>query len=171
VFRWLDRPASGACIAGLCNVFRDDLDVVHLAEATACEGEAKACNVQRVFVERGPLSETFELVTPRMEHVRVRCTRKEILIGDYACEVRERRPFQQAARVVQGRPMGHRERAAGHLSPSCCRRRGPSGPVEGHRVPCPKTPTPGIPTETRATRCDRDSRRRGWGLDAYAVTG
>jgi hypothetical protein len=92
----------GACIAGLNNVFRDDLDVVHLAEAAACEGEAKACNVQRVFWERGPLSETFEFVTPRMEQVRVRCTRKDVLVGDYSCEVRERRPFQQVVPAVQG---------------------------------------------------------------------
>jgi hypothetical protein len=119
VLRWWDRLASffwtllvlalaGAGIAGLYNVFRDDLDVVHLAEATACDGEVKACNVQRVFVERGPLSETFEFVTPRMEQVRVRCARKEVLLGDYSCEVRERRPFQ-AAPVMQGSPSTTRQ--------------------------------------------------------------
>jgi len=140
VLRWWDRIASlfwtllvlaflGACIAGLYNVFRDDLDVVHLAEATACEGEAKACNVQRVFVERGPLSETFEFVTPRMEQVRVRCTRKEILIGDYACEVRERRPFQQAVPVVQGSPTV-RPRGAG-------KSRAPAAPATASAAPAP----------------------------------
>jgi hypothetical protein len=81
---------TAACLAGLYNVLRNDLDVQMLAEAVACEGEAPGCAVQKVSWERGPIAETFEMRNRRQEVVRVRCTREDILLGEYSCKVRDR---------------------------------------------------------------------------------
>jgi hypothetical protein len=93
-----------ACVAGLYNVVRDDQDVVELAEAAACEGEGARCTVQRLFYERGPSAETFELLNLRQEVVRVRCARQDVLLGPYVCNVRDRRTYA-GGRLVLPRPV------------------------------------------------------------------
>lgn len=115
---------TAACIAALYNVFRDDSYVLLLAQETACAGVGDACNPQKQYVERGPLAETFEFLTSKGEVVRVRCARKDVLFGDYACEVRDFHPFvvptftvahpAASAKGGRARPAGARGLPAAH---------------------------------------------------------
>jgi hypothetical protein len=98
IWSLLGLGLTAACLAGLYNVLRDDLDVQMLADAAACEGEGPGCTVQKLAWERGPIAETFEMRNRRQEIVRVRCTREDILLGEYSCKVRDR--FTSAGAVL-----------------------------------------------------------------------
>jgi hypothetical protein len=95
---------TAACAAGLYNVFRDDLDVQQMAEATACEGKGEGCHLQRFHQERWPLASTFEFFDEKQEWIRVRCAREHALLGEYACEVRERGAYTGPIVLVPPRP-------------------------------------------------------------------
>jgi len=97
----------GVTVASLYNVARDDFDVEQRAEAEACGGEGKGCNLQPIYVERGPISETFEFYDARpdrQEKIRVRCTHEHVFVGADACEVRDRRPYMGARVALPPRP-------------------------------------------------------------------
>jgi hypothetical protein len=70
----------------------DETDVTALARATACGDAAGASACPWVENEYRVFTRTFEFRTPAQESVRVRCARPQIVLGAYACEVRERRP-------------------------------------------------------------------------------
>ena len=90
-------------IASLYNVGRDNFDIERRAEAEACGGEGEGCDLQRIYMERGPISETFEFYDARRERqetIRVRCTHEHVFVGANVCEVRDRRP-SLGTRVTQ----------------------------------------------------------------------
>ena len=95
---------AAACVACLYNVFRDDLDVQQMAEATACEGRREGCHLQRFREERWPLASTFEFFDEKQEWIQVRCAREHGLLGEYACEVRERGAYTGPIVLVPPRP-------------------------------------------------------------------
>jgi hypothetical protein len=95
---------AAASVAALYNVFRDDLDVEQMAEATACEGKREGCHLQRFRQERWPLASTFEFFDEKQEWIRVRCAREHGLLGEYACEVRERGAYTGPIVLVPPRP-------------------------------------------------------------------
>ena len=74
-----------ASIAGAYNVMSDNADVEKLAMATACESStAKPCKPQTTMMARNPIGQTFELADGA-RHVRIRCARQLVLVGDYRC--------------------------------------------------------------------------------------
>ncbi len=75
-------------VAGMYNVMADNADVEHLAEQTACGGEAATCKAQKTFMERTPIAQTFDFATAKGKKVSVRCARAFVLAGDYACATR-----------------------------------------------------------------------------------
>ena len=74
-------------VAGLYNVLSDNIEVVRMATALACGTEGPKCNGQVTRMERNPIAQSFEIVTPKKK-VDVRCTRQFYLLGDYGCELR-----------------------------------------------------------------------------------
>jgi hypothetical protein len=90
-----------ASAAGMYNVMSDNAEVERLAKQVACADEKPAggtaprpagqpsCEdaAQRTFMEKGPIGQTFDIVTPKRK-VSVRCTRAFVLVGDYTCAMR-----------------------------------------------------------------------------------
>jgi hypothetical protein len=74
-------------VAGLINVFADNLDVVRMASEVACGDQGKDCRAQMSRMERTPISQSFEMVTPKRT-VDVRCTRALLFFGPYSCALR-----------------------------------------------------------------------------------
>lgn len=74
-------------ITAVYNVMSDNAEVLALASASACRGEASTCRAQMTSMERTPFGQTFELATPKRK-VEVRCVRALVLVGDYACTLR-----------------------------------------------------------------------------------
>ncbi|MEP7121482.1 MAG: hypothetical protein ABJE95_11250 [Byssovorax sp.] len=74
-------------IAAVVNVMSDNAEVEALAVVAACADQGAACHPQKTRMERTPLAQSFELVTPKRT-VEVRCARTLVLVGDYACTVR-----------------------------------------------------------------------------------
>jgi hypothetical protein len=125
-----------ASVVGVYNVLRDDFDVYSLAQAAACEGQGATCTVQRYYTDRGPFGETYELVDDKREIVRIRCTRSQLLLGDYACEVRDRRPYAGPLTTVILPAPAAKSKAGGARKP------GPSAPASGS-APAPSSPGDG----------------------------
>ena len=71
-------------IAGLINVFADNIEVIHMANEVACGDQGKDCNAKMTRMERTPISQTFEIVTPKRT-VDVRCRRLLFFFGPYSC--------------------------------------------------------------------------------------
>jgi hypothetical protein len=78
-----------ASAAGMYNVMADNAEVERLAKEAACGAEKPPCqdSAQKTFMERGPLAQTFDIVTPKRK-VSVRCARAFVLVGDYTCALR-----------------------------------------------------------------------------------
>jgi hypothetical protein len=74
-------------VAAVYNVLADNADVEAMASAAACAGEGTPCNAQKTRMERTPLGQTFDMVTPKKK-VEIRCARSLFLVGDYTCAVR-----------------------------------------------------------------------------------
>jgi hypothetical protein len=74
-------------VAAVVNVLSDNAEVEALAVAAACVDQGTTCHPQKTRMERTPLAQSFELVTPKRT-VQVRCARALVLVGDYACTVR-----------------------------------------------------------------------------------
>lgn len=74
-------------VAAVVNVLADNAEVEALAVAAACADQGTTCHPQKTRMERTPLAQSFELVTPKRT-VEVRCVRALVLVGDYACSAR-----------------------------------------------------------------------------------
>lgn len=74
-------------VGGLYNVLSDNIEVVRMATAVACAGEGPKCDGQMTRMERNPIAQSFEIVTPKKK-VDVRCTRQFYLVGEYSCVLR-----------------------------------------------------------------------------------
>jgi hypothetical protein len=74
-------------VAAVVNVLADNAEVEALAVAAACRDQGPTCHPQKTRMERTPLAQSFELVTPKRT-VEVRCARALVLVGDYACAAR-----------------------------------------------------------------------------------
>ena len=74
-------------VAGVHNVLSDNIEVVRMATATACAGEGPKCDGKMTRMERNPIAQSFEIVTPKKK-VDVRCTRAFYLVGEYSCALR-----------------------------------------------------------------------------------
>ena len=74
-------------VAGFYNVVSDNTEVVKMATAVACGTEGPACKGQMTRMERNPIAQSFEIVTPKKK-VDVRCSRAYVLAGEYACALR-----------------------------------------------------------------------------------
>lgn len=74
-------------VAAVVNVIADNAEVEALAVATACADQGTTCHPQKTRMERTPLAQSFELVTPKRT-AWVRCVRALVLVGDYACSAR-----------------------------------------------------------------------------------
>jgi hypothetical protein len=74
-------------VAGAYNVLSDNIEVVRMATAVACTGEGPKCDGRMTRMERNPIAQSFEIVTPKKK-VDVRCTRSFYLLGEYNCVLR-----------------------------------------------------------------------------------
>jgi hypothetical protein len=74
-------------VAGVYNVLSDNIEVVRMATAVACAGEGPKCDGRMTRMERNPIAQSFEIVTPKKK-VDVRCTRSFYLLGEYSCALR-----------------------------------------------------------------------------------
>jgi hypothetical protein len=74
-----------ATIAGLVNVYGDNVAVRRSAEAAAC-GKAN-CSVTMTREARSPFSQSFTFQTSLQgqQTVDVECKREHVLVGDYSC--------------------------------------------------------------------------------------
>lgn len=93
-FKQLVRPLTtvvllAITVLGLVNVYGDNSTVKALAERVAC-GD-KECPTQLTRLERNPISQTYDIVAePKGSKkgsitVTVKCSRKNLLIGDWEC--------------------------------------------------------------------------------------
>ena len=71
-------------VGGLYTVLSDNIEVVRMATAAACAGEGPKCDGKMTRMERNPIAQSFEIVTPKKK-VDVRCTRAFYLVGEYSC--------------------------------------------------------------------------------------
>ena len=73
-------------VAGLVNVMADNADVIRKANAVACGDLGPECKADMTRMERTPISQTFEIVTPKRK-VDVRCVRGLYFVGEYSCRL------------------------------------------------------------------------------------
>jgi len=74
-------------VAGLVNVMSDNYEVIKLANKVACGDLGPDCNAQMTRMEKTPISQTFEIVTPKRK-LDVWCARGLYFFGEYSCKLR-----------------------------------------------------------------------------------
>lgn len=75
----------GLTAAGLYNTYGDATAVQNLAALTACGG-SRMCELHMTQFSRSPFSHEYSYQLEKGGAVVVKCARKFIFVGDYACE-------------------------------------------------------------------------------------